>query len=104
MDKESNENKNTGEIKGKNSENNEWNVHGGGEKAGVGVASGDKRFFENRIEREWLSTEEAAHFLSVSENAIRIMVYRGQIQSYKFGRRLRFSVRDCRALFEKKGA
>ena len=33
------------------------------------------KFFENRIEREWLSTEEAAHFLSVSSNALRIMVY-----------------------------
>ena len=60
--------------------------------------------FENRIEREWLSTEEAAHFLSVSANALRIMVHRGQIQSYKFGRRLRFSVRDCQVLFKKKGA
>lgn len=61
-------------------------------------------FFENRIEREWLSTEEAAHFLSVSSNALRIMVYRGQVPVYKFGRRLRFSVKDCQALFQKKGA
>lgn len=63
-----------------------------------------KKFFENRIEREWLSTEEAACFLSVSSNAIRIMVYRGQVPAYKFGRRLRFKVKDCRALFLKKGA
>lgn len=66
--------------------------------------NGYSKIFENRIEREWLSTEEAAHFLSVSENALRIMVHRDQVQAYKFGRRLRFSVRDCQALFHKKGA
>jgi excisionase family DNA binding protein len=62
------------------------------------------RLFENRIEREWLSTEEAAQYLSITENALRIMVYRGQIPSYKFGRRLRFKLRDCKSLFQKKGA
>ena len=55
--------------------------------------------FDNRIEREWLSTEEAAQYLSITENALRIMVYRGQIQSYKFGRRLRFKLKDCKALY-----
>jgi excisionase family DNA binding protein len=60
--------------------------------------------FDNRMVREWLSTEEAAHFLSVTENALRIMVYRGQIPAYKFGRRLRFRLQDCQALFVKKGA
>ena len=60
--------------------------------------------FENRIEREWLSTEEASYFLSISENALRIMVYRGQIPVCKFGRRLRFRLQDCQALFAKKGA
>lgn len=70
-----------------------------------GYGSGSKTmFFENRIEREWLSTEEAAHFLSVSSNALRIMVHRGQVPVYRFGRRLRFSVKDCQALFQKKGA
>jgi len=60
--------------------------------------------FENRIEHEWLTTKEAAHFLGISENALRIMVHRGQIQTYKFGRRLKFRMRDCVALFQKKGA
>ena len=60
--------------------------------------------FDNRIRRGWLTTKEAAHFLGVSENAIRIMVHRGQIQVYKFGRRLRFRLCDCQALFQKKGA
>ena len=62
----------------------------------------EERFFD--IKREWISAKDAANFLSVSENAIRIMVYRGQIKSYKLGRRLRFRVSDCRALFEKRGA
>lgn len=58
---------------------------------------------ENRIEREWLSTKEAAFFMSISENALRIMVHREQIQVYRMGRRLRFKVRECRQLFERKG-
>ena len=61
-------------------------------------------FFLNRIQREWLSTDEAAHFLSVSPNALRIMVHRDQIRAYKVGRRLRFSLQDCKSLFVKKGA
>lgn len=60
--------------------------------------------FDNRIERKWLSTREAALYLCVSENALRIMVHRGQLRAYKFGRRLRFCVKDCEALFVKKGA
>ena len=59
--------------------------------------------FENRIKREWLTTKEAAHFLSISENALRIIVHRGKIPVYKFGHRLRFRLRDCQALFKRKG-
>jgi len=62
------------------------------------------RFFDNEIEHEWLSTEEAARFLSISTNALRIMVHRDQIKAYRLGRRLRFKMHDCRALFSKKGA
>ena len=65
--------------------------------------------FENGIdckqqESKWLNTKEASQFLSISENALRIMVHREQIQAFKFGRRLRFRLSDCQALFEKKGA
>ena len=66
--------------------------------------SEDPLFFGNKIEHEWLSTEEAARFLSISTNALRIMVHRDQIKAYKLGRRLRFKMHDCRALFIKKGA
>ncbi len=61
------------------------------------------KFFENQIAREWLSTEDAAYFLSITPNALRIMAHRGQIPVYKFGRRLRFNVRDCNSLFTRKG-
>lgn len=64
----------------------------------------DISILENRIEREWLTTKEAAQFLGVTENALRIMVYRGQVSVYKFGRRLRFRFKDCESLFVKKGA
>lgn len=64
--------------------------------------SQDSSFFENRVEKEWLSTMEAAQFLSVSENALRIMVYRNQIPVFKFGHRLRFRFSDCKSLFSRK--
>jgi len=63
-----------------------------------------KWIFDNRIACEWLTTKEAAQVLGVTENALRIMVYRRQVSVYKFGRRLRFKLEDCLALFEKKGA
>ncbi|MBK9294497.1 MAG: helix-turn-helix domain-containing protein [Oligoflexia bacterium] len=45
---------------------------------------------------EWLSTNEAAKYLLISANALRIQVFRGQIKSYKLGRRLRFRLEDLR--------
>jgi excisionase family DNA binding protein len=60
--------------------------------------------FENRMRREWLTTKEAAQYLLISENALRIMAHRLQIPVYKFGRRLRFRFEDCRLLVLKKGA
>ena len=59
----------------------------------------EKLFIENQIAYEWLSTKEAAHFLSVSENALRIMVHRNQVTVYRIGRRLRFKLKDCQSLF-----
>lgn len=65
---------------------------------------GKSLFFENRIASKWLTTKEASFILGVSENALRIMVHREQIASFKFGRRLRFRLSDCEALFTQKGA
>jgi excisionase family DNA binding protein len=64
----------------------------------------ESKFFDNSIRgNEWLTTEQAAHLLSISANALRIMAHRGQIQVYKFRRRLRFKAEDCLALIQKKG-
>ncbi len=61
--------------------------------------------FDNFIGgKEWLTTDEASRLLSISPNALRIMVHRNQIEVYKFGRRLRFKMTDCLALIKKKGA
>ncbi len=60
-------------------------------------------FFENRVAQEWLTTESAAQYLGVSENALRIMIHRGQIRVHKLGRRLRFRADDLRALFTLRG-
>jgi len=70
----------------------------------VGILDLTGKFFGNRIEEEWLSTMQAAQFLKISENALRIMVYRGQITVFKLGRRLRFRIQDCRVLLSQKGA
>lgn len=56
--------------------------------------------FENRVELEWLSTKQAADFLSISANALRIMVCRQQVKSYKLGRRLRFLKSDLLSLLK----
>lgn len=65
----------------------------------------ENEIFENyRIENEWLTTEQAAYLLSISTNALRIMVHREQIEVHKFGRRLRFKKIDCLSLIKKKGA
>lgn len=68
------------------------------------VSEQDK-LFDNYIggNDEWLTTEKASHLLSISANALRIMAHRGQIQVYKFGRRLRFKASDCLSLIQKKG-
>jgi len=59
--------------------------------------------FLNRISSEWLNTKEAASYLSVSPNALRIMVCRRRVEAYQMGSRLRFRVDDLRALLSKKG-
>ena len=59
--------------------------------------------FDNRIWDEWLSTSEAAKFLSTTPNAIRIMVCRGKLNASKLGRRLRFKISDLRNLLLNKG-
>lgn len=65
------------------------------------------KFFENLIEKDkqadenirWLNTNEAAEFLRLTPNALRILVHRAQVKYYKFGRRLRFRQEDLGSLF-----
>lgn len=67
-----------------------------------GLDKSESQIFDNKIECEWLSTQQAARYLSISENALRIMVHREQIGAFKIGRRLRFKFSDCQKLFSKK--
>jgi excisionase family DNA binding protein len=57
----------------------------------------EKGLFDNLI---WLNTKEAAEFLRVSPNSLRIMVCRGEIPSYKLGKRLRFKKSELDELLE----
>ena len=61
-------------------------------------------FFGNRIEKQrWLSTKEAADYLSLSPNALYIWVFRGKIRAYKLGSRLKFRIRDLDRVLQTKG-
>lgn len=60
----------------------------------------ENKFFDNRIFGEWLSTKEAAVYLSLTPNALRILVCRGRVKAYKLGRRLRFRTKDLRLLLQ----
>lgn len=42
----------------------------------------------------WLNSKQAAVYLSISENALRIMVHRRQVLFYKIRSRLRFKAND----------
>ncbi len=72
-----------------------------GEKAGNASSSFQKKFFE-MAEEGWWSSGDVAKFLSVTPNAVRIMVCRGILPATKMRGRLRFRKKDCAALFEKK--
>lgn len=56
------------------------------------------------ITNSWLSTNDVAKILSISPNAVRILVCRGRLTAYKLGRHLRFRKKDCSALVQKTGA
>lgn len=66
-------------------------------------------FFENLPENEkkeilsnWLDTRGAAKILSLTETALRLKAHRGLIPVYRLGSRLRFKLRDCIDLLNKK--
>ena len=58
-------------------------------------------FFKNQIWKQnedesniWFNTDEAALFLRISPNALRILVHRAKVKYFKLGRRLRFRQSD----------
>ncbi len=57
--------------------------------------------FENSLD-VWLSTKEAAKFLSITPNALRIMVCRGYVKPDKLRGRNRFRKSELRSLFFKR--
>lgn len=63
--------------------------------------SGDELFENLAVSTVWLSTLDAAKFLGISPNALRILVCRGRVKFYKLGRRLKFSRTDLESLLKK---
>ncbi|MCT4641238.1 MAG: helix-turn-helix domain-containing protein [Bacteriovoracaceae bacterium] len=60
---------------------------------------------KNKIEDEneaWLNTSEASNFLSITPNALRILVHRAKVRAYKIGNRLRFKKTDLLLLLQLK--
>jgi hypothetical protein len=60
------------------------------------------KFFENKIATEFITTKVASQILEISENALRIKVFRGKAPHYKFNRSLRFRVSEISKLFHRK--
>ncbi len=75
---------------------------GDSESSAVDSTQINNLLFQNRIVSEFVPTKLAADFLGISENALRIKVFRGQVPTYKFGRRLRFRVVEIVGLLTKK--
>lgn len=52
------------------------------------------QYDRSSLKTEWLDTIEAADYLRITVNALRIKIYRKEITGYKFGNRLRFKKSD----------
>ncbi len=62
-----------------------------------------KRFDEKVDENEkWLNTDEAAYYLNITANALRILVHRAKVKTYKLGTRLRFKKSDLFSVLQLK--
>jgi hypothetical protein len=65
----------------------------------MGMNKRAEEFFEKVDECEiWLNSDDAAFYLRMSVNALRIHVFRGHIPTYRIGRRLRFKLRELSLL------
>ncbi len=63
--------------------------------------SGDELFEKLAVNTVWLSTLDAAKFLGISQNALRILACRGRVKFYKLGCRLKFLRTDLESLLKK---
>ena len=63
---------------------------------GIPVRNGHQLLFDNLI---WLDSKDAADYLRITANALRVMVCKGKLSAYKLGRRLRFRKQDLDSLF-----
>ena len=52
---------------------------------------------------KWMTTKEAAQYLRISPNALRILVYKRRVKFYKLGVSLRFKLDDLKSLIKAKG-
>lgn len=50
----------------------------------------------------WMTSKEAAYYLRVTANNLRVMICRGVLRPYKFNNRNRFKKVDLDQLIEKK--
>lgn len=57
------------------------------------------RQFEDERER-WFNTNEAATYLSITPNALKILVHRARVKYYKLGRRLKFKKSDLISILQ----
>ncbi len=66
---------------------------------GIGRKRAGTGFFENLVESDaWLTAFEAAHYLRMSVNALRIATSRGRVPFYKLGRSVRYKKSEIHAL------
>lgn len=68
------------------------------QKSGLFFENLTKKNHQANDEVRWLNTKEAAEFLRLTPNALRILVHRAQVRYFKFGRRLRFRKEDLGSL------
>lgn len=66
------------------------------------IKTGSSTLFDNHLSFDWITTAQAATYLKISENALRIMVHRGIIKSHKLGSRLRFRIPELKACLHKR--
>jgi excisionase family DNA binding protein len=61
----------------------------------------NQKMNQNQDENEkWYNTDEAANYLSISPNALRILVHRAKVKCFKLGSRLRFRKIDLNEVLQ----